>query len=134
MVAFFRRVIRSNVRVTTAVVNDPDQFAIQAASLGVMTNTLSPGSVGVHSPGASRVGFVGDRGYGVNRWAGRTTYPLQHYGGATAPVADPTAQRLGLGAGVAGQPGLPNTGDQTAGLSSIAWLTWSPLGRAGIGG
>jgi hypothetical protein len=127
------RKIRANTRVATSIVTDPDPFALQAASLGVMTNTFSPGAVGVHSPGASAKGFVGDRGYGVNRWSGRTTYPLQHWAGAIKPIQDPTAQRLGLGAGVAGQPGLPSTGDQTAGLTSLAWMSWSPLGRAGLG-
>jgi len=130
---FFQRKIKANTRVAVAIVADPDPFAVQAASLGVMTNTFSPGAVGVHSPGASAKGFVGDRGFGVNRWSGRTTYPYQHWGGAIKPVKDPTAQRLGLGAGVAGQPGLPNTGGQTAGLTSLAWMSWSPMGRAGLG-
>jgi hypothetical protein len=129
-----RRMIKANTRVAVALVADPDPFAIQAASLGVMTNPFSPASAGIHSPGASPRGFVGDRGFGVNRWAGRTTYPLQHWAGAIKPVSDPSAQRLGLGAGVAGQPGLPSTGGLTGGLSSLAWMSWSPLGRAGLGG
>ena len=52
----------------------PDAFAVQAASLALATLPFSAMSVGVHSPGASAKGFVGDRGYGVNRWAGRTPY------------------------------------------------------------
>lgn len=128
------RLIRGRSRVTTAVVCDPDAFAVQAASLGMMTAPFGQGSVGVHSPGASARGFTGDRGFGVNRWAGRTTYPLQHYAGAIGPVADPTAQRLGIGAGVAGQPGMPNTGDQTGGLSAVAWMSYNQLGRPGMVG
>lgn len=128
------RTIRHRVSTATAQINHPDAFAIQAASLGLMTNTFAQGSVGVHSPGGSARGFVGDRGYGVNRWAGRTTYPLQNFHYPPAPIADPMSQRLGLGAGVAGQPGLPNTGLQTGGLSSLAMLSYNPLGRTGFGG
>jgi hypothetical protein len=128
------RRIRGNTRVTTAVVTVPDAFSVQAASLGVMTNTYSPASRG-RTDAASPAGYApGHSGYGVNRWAGRTTYPLQHYATAVRPVSDPVSMRLGLGAGVAGQPGLPNTGGQTGGLSSLAWLSYSPLGRAGLGG
>lgn len=130
---WFRRVVPGNARVTSAVYTVPDAWGVQAASLGVMTNTFSPGAVGVHDPGASAKGWMGDRGYGVNRWAGRTSYPLQTFGQPIAPIADPSARRLGIGAGVAGQPGLPNTGEQTGGLSSIAWLTYNPLGRTGLG-
>ncbi len=132
--AWFRRVIPANTRVATSIVADPDRFSQQAASLGMMTNTFAAGSAGRHSPGASARGFVGDRGYGVNRWAGRTTYPLQTFGQAIVPVSTPSARRLGIGAGAAGQPGLPSTGAQTGGLSSLAWLTYNPLGRTGLGG
>jgi hypothetical protein len=129
-----RRVIPANTRVATALVAGPDAFSVQAASLGAMTNTFSLGSVGRHLPGASPRGFVGDRGFGVNRWAGRTTYPLQTFGQAAMPVLDPSARRLGIGAGAGGQPGLPSTGNATGGLSSLAWLTYNPLGRTGLGG
>lgn len=129
------RVIHHNVRQELAQVNLPDAFAVQAASLGMMTNTFSPASAGIHSPGASPRGFVGDRGFGVNRWSGRTTYPFQQFSYPPSPIADPLAQRLGFGAGVAGQPGLPSTGDQTGGgRSSLAWLSYNPLGRTGLGG
>jgi len=131
---FRRRVIPGNSRVVTAVYTVPDQWSVQAASLGMATNTFSPASTGIHSGGASARGFVGDRGYGVNRWAGETTYPLQHFRAAVAPIADPLSQRVGLGAGVSGQPGLPSTGQATGGLSSLAWMSYSPLGRTGLGG
>jgi hypothetical protein len=93
---FKRRTIPGNARVVTAVYTVPDQFAVQAASLGMATNTFSAMSAGIHSPGASARGFVGDRGYGVNRWAGRTDYPLQTFGQAVVPVAEPAARRLGV--------------------------------------
>lgn len=129
-----RRVVPANTRVVVGLGTVPDPWSVQAASLGMMTNTFAAGSVGRHSPGASSRGFVGDRGFGVNRWAGRTTYPLQTFGQAVVPVSDPSARRLGIGAGAGGQPGLPSTGAQTGGLSSLAWLTYNPLGRTGLGG
>lgn len=108
-----RRTIPGNGRTTVAIVFGPDRQSIQAASLGMATNTWSPMSSGRHSPGGSAAkGFVGDRGYGVNRMGGRTD-PLQVFTGAAAairPVRDPRSARLGAGAGVAGQPGLPSTG------------------------
>lgn len=131
---WFKRTIPGNTRTVTAMVADPDRQSVQVASLGMMTNTFAAGSAGIHSPGASPRGFVGDRGFGVNRWAGRTTYPLQTFGQSIVPVADPSARRLGIGAMTTGQPGLPNTGDATGGLSSIAWLSYNPLGRTGLGG
>lgn len=128
------RTVRGNARTVKAIVNDPDPWSIQIASLGVMSNTFSPGSAGIHlTGGASPRGFVGDRGFGVNRWAGRTRYPLQHFAGAGKPVLDPMAQRLGMGAGVSGQPGLPSTGSDAA-MPAVAWLGWVPTGRAGMGG
>lgn len=135
MAAWFRRrTIPANTHVVVGLGTSPDAFSVQAASLGMMTNTFAAGSAGRHSPGASPRGFVGDAGFGVNRWAGRTTYPLQTFGQAITPVSDPLARRLGIGAGAAGQPGLPGTGSQTGGLSSLAWLTYNPLGRTGLGG
>jgi len=131
---FRRRVIPGNARVTTAVYAVPDQFAVQAASLGMATNTFSAAAAGVHQGGASPRGYVGDRGYGVNRWAGETTYPLQTFGQAAVPVADPLSRRLGIGAMTSGQPGMPSTGSETGGLSSIRWLSYNPLGRTGLGG
>lgn len=128
------RRVPGNGRVVTALVYEPDAWSVQYASLGVMTNTASPGSMGRPDAAAPKGYLSGDRGFGVNRWSGRTLYPLQHTAQAVKPVADPLGQRLGIGAGVSGQPGLPNTGGQTGGLSSIAWLSYNPLGRAGLGG
>lgn len=107
-----RRTIPGNGRTTVAVVFGPDRQSIQAASLGMATNTFSPMSAGVHSPGASARGFVGDRGYGVNRMTGKSN-PVQLFAGLAAavrPIRDPRSARLGAGAGVSGQPGLPSTG------------------------
>lgn len=124
------RVIRNNARTTTSTVFVPDaQSVALAASMAIATNTLSPMAVGVHSHG-TRQGFTGDRGYGVNRFAGRTP-PLQNFTGAARAVAHPEAYRLGIGAGVSGQPGLPGTGD-VAGAGM--YLGWTQLGRMGMGG
>jgi len=133
-VGWLKRTIPGNARVVTAVYAVPDAFAVQAASLGMVTNTFSAASAGRHSPGASARGFVGDRGYGVNRWAGRTTYPLQTFGQAIVPVADPSARRLGIGAMTSGQPGLPGTGQDNSGMAALARISGNPLGRAGMGG
>lgn len=131
-----RRVIRSNNRVATTVVTLPDQFAIQAASLGFATNTFSPASAGVHSPGSSKKGPMGDPGFGVNRWAGRLPLgmQLQNFGGATAPVRQPSGPRVGLGAGVSGQPGLPSTGSTTGTSTSIGWMSLAPMQQTGMAG
>ncbi len=102
-----------------------------AASLAIATNTFSPMSAGVHDPGGTRRGFAGDPGYGVSRFAGRTL-PKQGYGQIAAPVADPLGVRLGIGAGVAGQPGLPNTGVDLPN-QSMGWLSYGQLGTLGLG-
>jgi len=117
----------------------PDRFAIQMASLGLVTNTIAPSSVGMHSPGGSRIGFSGDRGYGVNRWAGRTPYEqgtLQNFAAPVRPVADPQSKRVGAGAMPSGGPGLPSTGvGASAGFVPLAWMSWGQgLDRQGIGG
>jgi hypothetical protein len=134
------RVIRGNGRKVIAWMFGPDAQSRQlATAMAVNTNTASPASVGVHGRtpgmgGASRMGYVGDRGYGVNRFAGRTD-PLQFFAGAAAaikPIADPRSRRLGVGAMTAGQPGLPNTGMDQPGTGSLAWL--GPTASLGYGG
>lgn len=122
------RVIPGNARVVVGIATVPDRFGVQAASLGLMTHTASPASTG----GRGGV-FTGDRGFGVARWAGRLRGPLQLFHGAAAPVAAPSAARVGLGAGVSGQPGLPSTGDSAAD-GSLSWLGMGQLGRAGLRG
>ncbi len=112
-----RRVVPGNDRVTTAIVYQPDAFSLQAASLGAMTNTFSPGSRG----GAAAPGFIaGLPGFGVNRASGESPYEMQRYREVAQPVRDPDSQRLGAGAMPSGQPGLPSTGDQTG---ALGW-TW----------
>jgi len=128
-----RRVIRPNQEVRTALVALPDAFSIQAASLGLATNPYSAMSVGVHAPGSSKKGWMGDPGYGVNRWAGRISGPMQNWGGAIAPVTIPSAARVGIGAGVSGQPGLPSTGDTTGAVGSLGWVTLAQM-SPGMGG
>jgi hypothetical protein len=132
------RTITGNVVYDRVMRFIPDAFARQAASLGLMTSTISPGSAGRHSPGASAIGFVGDRGYGVNRWAGRTPYQqgaVQSLGSPITPVGDPRSRRLGIGAMPAGQPGYPSTGQDAGGLSSLAYLGYAGINnRTGLGG
>jgi hypothetical protein len=133
-VGWLKRTVPGNTRVVTAVVADPDRWAIQAASLGLATGTFSPMSAGRHTSGTAR-GYTGDRGFGVNRWSGRTTYPLQAFRTAVGPVADPRSKRVGAGAMASGQPGLPSTGDaQYPGLGSLALMSMNPLLRQGMGG
>lgn len=116
---WLRRVIPGNVRTVAVATTVPDAWGVQAASLGLVTNTYSPASAGRHGPRPGAAGFTGDPGFGVNRWSGAgsdqvVVQPLM--GPAIAPVTDPESQRLGFGAGVSGQPGLPSTGDQTGAL------------------
>lgn len=130
MFGWFRKRVPSNVRVVPAITTVPDPYGVQAASLGLITNTFSPASSGLiggsKHPGPA--GSQGLSGVGVNRWAGADPRPVQSFIGAAAPVADPKAQRLGFGSGVSGQPGLPSTGDQTGGL---AFGTPAGLGMGG---
>jgi hypothetical protein len=131
---FSRRTVKGNARVATAIVTVPDQFSVQIASLGAMTNTFSPGAAGMHSPGASAKGWMGDRGYGVNRFAGELPYAIQNWAGGIQPIRDPVSKRLGAGAMPSGQPGLPSTGDvNSSGFNSLAAMSWGQLGRPGMG-
>lgn len=127
------RVIKGNARQVTTTVFGPDAFALQAASLGIAVNPFGAMSVGRHTSGTPK-GYSGDRGYGVNRWAGETIYPLQHFAGAAGPVASPAAGSylVGFGAGVGGQPGLPSTGVQSGSPMPSWW--GQQLGHYGMGG
>jgi len=120
-----KRVEPGNGTQVTITVFGPDRWPVQAASLGIATNTLSPAAAGTP--------FTGDRGYGVNRWAGATDYPLQNFAGVAVPVVFPQHVGVGLGSGVSGQPGLPSTGGLT-GLGALATMSGSPGGRPGLGG
>ncbi len=126
------RRVPGNGRTTTTVVYGPDRWAqALAASMAIATNTFSPMAAGVHDPGGTPRGFSGDPGYGVSRWAGRTP-PRQAYQQIAHPVADPMGNRLGIGAGVAGQPGLPNTGIDLP-EQSLGWLSYGQTGTLGMG-
>jgi hypothetical protein len=120
------RTVRSNERLVTIPVFGPgDAWSHQAASLGVMTNTFSPASKGVQPQ------ITGLSGYGVNRWTGATSYALQRFTGVSSPVLYPQSAAVGIGVGVAGQPGWPSTGTMLpptiAGLANANTYT-------GIGG
>lgn len=121
-----RRVVPGNeAQVTITTFGPGDRWSHQLAGLGVVTNTRSPASSGTL--------FAGDRGFGVNRWAGATPYPYQQFGGAAVPIALPASVGVGMGNGVSGQPGLPSTGGLT-GLAALATMSLPPGGRPGIGG
>lgn len=130
------RVIRNNSQPVLAVIHPPDAMSVQlATAMAVATLPFSPMAAGVHTSGTAR-GFSGDPGYGVNRWAGRTPYAVQNFAGAGNPVRGVNARskRLGAGAGVSGQPGLPNTGGDTGGLGTLAWLGYGQLNSLGMMG
>ena len=118
------RVVRSNETAVTTYVYGPDDWSRQIASLGVATNTFSPMSAGV---GTQTFGLPG---YGVNRGSGALPYSqgtLQNLAAPSDPVRNPRSKRLGMGAGVSGQPGMPSTGQNALGLLS-------PLGDVGYTG
>src|SRR5882672_2338449 len=97
------RVIPSNEHIMPLTVFGPgDPFSMRAANLGLWTNTFSRASRGSD--------YTGVPGYGVNRFAGATPYPVQRFGQPIRPVADPFTPGVGLGSGVSGQPGWPSTG------------------------
>lgn len=126
------RVVKSRDVIVTALRGMPDAFAVQAQSLGAMVNTFSPGARGRHNGSAGA--FTGDRGFGVNRWAGAFPYqsgPVQQYGAAIAPVLSPPSARVGFGAMPSGQPGMPSSGQQ-AGDNAVAWLSTFQM-RGGMG-
>lgn len=130
-----RRVIPGNARQMVTTFYVPDQFSIQAASLGMATNTFSPMSAGRHTRGTDR-GFTGDPGYGVNRWAGARAYlagAQQNIAAPVAPIYDPLSRRLGIGAMPAGQPGMPSTGADAGGLGALAWLGYGQINQLGMG-
>lgn len=126
------RVIPGNAERVNTIRFGPGRSSVAlAASLAVAIAPFSPMSAGVHSAGTQARGYSGVPGFGVNRFAGRTG-PMQEFYGAVVPVSDPSRQsrRLGIGAGVSGQPGLPSTGADARG---IAYLGLGQLGQAGMG-
>lgn len=132
MFGWLRRVIPSNGRVMATTYYVPDAFARQAASLGVATNTFSPMSTGTSAPGASSRGPMGLPGYGVNRFDGALAYQLgtkQDLHVPPQPILDPRSRRVGIGAGVSGQPGLPSSGDDASGYGSLLTMSRYQVGR-----
>lgn len=119
---FRRRVIPSNITVTTAVVCGPDPLSLSQASLASVVNTASPMSRGVQSIP------TGLPGYGVNRFAGRETHARQSFKGASDPVLYPSSRSLGIGAGVSGSSSAPNTGTADTLLSALEWMTAGQMG------
>lgn len=121
-----RRTVPSNGHVVATTYYTADAWANQMASLGLATNTFSPMSAGTHGPSTQRRGFTGLPGYGVNRFEGETAYQLgtkQDVAAPSSPVLDPLSRRLGIGAGVAGQPGMPGTGADASGYGGLAAMS-----------
>lgn len=124
------RVIRGGGTPVTITVSGPDRWSTAlAASLAIATNTRSPMSVGMHD-GRPRIAS-GVSGYGANRQAGRVA-PLQNFASQRAPAV-PGSRRLGLGAGVAGQPGLPGTSGGGAAITPAALMSLSQTSAPGWG-
>lgn len=126
------RLIKSRDQIVTMIRGMPDAFAVQAQSLGAIVGTFSPASIGRHDGHAG--GFTGDRGFGVNRWAGAFPYqsgPVQQYNRLPDPVLNPISSRTGFGAMSSGQPGLPQSG-QLNGDTAVAWLSAFQM-RGGMG-
>lgn len=113
------RRIPGNGRVVTSIEFGADRQSIAlAGSMAIATNPFSPMAAGVHAPATQARGFSGDPGYGVNRY-GNDLGPMQQFYGAARPIAQPVSMRLGFGAGVSGQPGMPGTGQDASGLAGL---------------
>lgn len=124
------RRIPGNGRVVQSIEFGADRQSISlAASLAVATAPFSPMAAGIHDRSTQARGFGMVAGYGVNRY-GNDLGPIQTFYGAVAPIASPMAARLGFGAGVAGQPGMPQSGQNASGL---AGLSLGQLTNAGMG-
>ena len=116
---------RGNVTTRQVQVSEPDAFSEQAASLGFVTNTVSPWSNGAGGSGY----FQELDGFGVDghRFAGKLPYALQNFSAPIRPIKDPTAIRLGMQAGPSQMPVFPSTGID-ANLASLAAMTNGSLG------
>lgn len=125
-------VIPGNAEHVSTIRFGPGAISVaMASSLAIATAPFSPMAAGVHSPSTQARGYSGVPGYGVHRFAGRTG-PMQEFYGAVVAVANPSrrSRRLGLGAGVSGQPGLPQSGADATGL---AYLGLGQMSQAGMG-
>lgn len=124
--SIFRRgnKIPDNSHAVTTIVYGPSPESVElAASMAIANSPASPMASGVHSNGGGFASAV--QGYGVNRFGGKIPYAAQEFYSAVRTSAEPLNLRLGYGAGVSGQPGLPSTGqsgmvDQTLGLMSMS--------------
>lgn len=117
------RTIRARWRPQVTIVNDPDAFAVQAQSLGMATLPQSPMSIGTGDRG-----YVGDLGFGLNgnKFSG-DTLPHLALPAPAQPVLTPSQLNVGFGAGVSGQPGLPNTGSDSP-AAALSWMSGIPMG------
>lgn len=110
-----------NAQTVAVIVNGPSrQSTRMARALALVTNTMSPASIG-------RGVLAGLSGIGENRWGGLTPAPNgSPVAGAVAPVAYP------MGNTVAQPMAYPSTG-QTDDYRSIAMLDMPKLGKLGWG-
>lgn len=115
------------------VVAGPSRQSISVAgSMAAATNTASPMSAGLHGNG--QLGYNGDPGYGVNRFSGRVAYEVQRFYSAVRTAAQPSNRRVGIGAGVSGQPGMPSTGGANPTDAPLAWMSVGQVTNLGMGG
>ena len=127
------RVIPGTGTPAVVIVAGPSRQALSiAGSMAAATNTASPMSAGLHGNG--QMGFNGDAGYGVNRFTGRLTYEVQRFYSAVRTAAQPVDLRVGIGAGVSGQPGMPNTGGVSQADAPLAWMSVGQVTNLGMGG
>ncbi len=106
------RRIPGNRRTVEQVWFDADrQSKALAASMAAATAPFSPMAAGVHNRSTQARGYSGVPGMGFsgNRLL-HDVGPFQNFTGAARKVSNPSWLRLGFGAGVSGQPGMPQSG------------------------
>lgn len=122
------RTIAGNARRVVTIWFDADrQSRSIAGSMAVATNTFSPMAAGVHGPSTQVRGYSGIPGYGVNRF-GTDVGVMQGFVGAIQPIHTPANYRLGIGLGVSGQPGMPQSGQDAGGLAGLGLGQMTSLG------
>lgn len=115
------RTVKGQQHAQVTIINDPDRWSVQAASLGVATNAASPMARGIRDRGFQLLAGFGLNG---NRFAGDTLPHLPIHA-AQQPALTPSQYNVGIGAMVSGQPGLPNSGSSTP-TASLSWMSGIP--------
>lgn len=126
-----RKSYPGNGHPVSAIAFGPGATSVElATSMAIATLPFSPMAAGVHGPSTQARGYGMVQGYGVNRF-GTDVGPIQSFYGAVQPIAGAAARpsaKLGLGAGVAGQPGMPSSGADGSGLALLSLGQLSPTG------